>query len=250
LGTGLRNLRLDSHGEDQQAAQQLASTFISASTHYETVHLSLPLPSLAITHLGQCSRLRDLSLKLVGPALRYLSLGAFGALTQLQLHDSTTELPGMHFSLVLPSDNCLQGFSYQMADQDTMLNHLSLHRFIQHITSWITLTSISLSLYIEDNASSVESYEEIYTHLHALPHLETFKWRSNISTILDDTLFPDVLNSGSNLAEWLVVKIPGTFFIGNGEFEVSLPTFVNLLSTYPYIRTLPVQVCCNEMPCS
>jgi hypothetical protein len=250
LGTGLRNLRLDSRGEDQQAAQHLVSTFISASAHYETVHLSSPLPLSAIPHLGQCPRLRVLSLELVGPALRNISIGAFGALTQLQLHDSTNELPGMHLTLALPSHIRLRSFSYQMAYRETRLNQSSLHRFLHHITRWGTLTSISLSLYIEDDISSLEGYRAIYTHFHALLHLETLEWRSHTPVILDDALFRDILKACSSLAEWLIVRMPANFVLSNDAFEVSLPTFVGLLSSHPNIRWLPVLVRCNEMPCS
>jgi hypothetical protein len=239
-GTGLRTL--GSHGlrGSQQAAQLLASTVISASTRYEIVHLSSPLPSLAITHLGQCPRLRDLDLKLVGPALWNLPIGAFGALTQLQIHDSTSELPGMHFTLALPSHVHLQSFSYYLSHRDTLLDHSSLHRFVRHIASWVTLTSIFLRIYLEDDASSLENYREIHTHFHALPHLETLKWISNTVVALDNTLLRDFLGACPQLTEWRIFNVDAP--------QVSLPAFVSLLTTHPNIRCLPVQVSCNQMP--
>jgi hypothetical protein len=239
-GTGLQSLRFGALTGDQQSAQLLASTVISALTRYEIVHLSLPLTSSAITHLGQCPRLRNLKLKLVGPVLWDLSIGAFGALTQLELHDSTSELTGMHFTLALPSHIRLQSFSYTMGYLAPFLNRLSLHRFVQHITTWVTLTSIFLSLHLEDGASSLEAYREIHTHFHTLPHLETLKWRSNTPLILDNTILRDFLSACPQLAEWHIFNVDAV--------EVSLPAFVSLLSTHPNIRCLPVRVCCNQMP--
>jgi hypothetical protein len=235
--TGLQNLRFEG---SQQAAQLLASTVIGASTRYVMVQLSLPLPSLAITHLGQCPRLHDLDIQLVGPAIRNLPIGAFGALTQLQLHDFTNELPGMHFFLALPSHIRLQSFSYTMGYQAPFLNRSCLHQFVQHITSWFTLTSVVLILNLEDGASYMEAYREIHTRFHALPHLKTLNWGSNIVVALDITLVRDFLSACPHLAEWIIFNVDA--------LEVSLPAFVSLLSTYPNIRYLPVRVCCNEMP--
>jgi hypothetical protein len=239
-GMRLQTLRFGRLEGNQQAAQLLASTVISALTRYEMVHLSLPLPSLAITHLEQCPRLRDLDIELVGLAIRNLLIGAFSTLTQLQPYNSTNELPGMHFSLALPSHIRLQSFSYHLNHQDTLLNHSSLHQFIRHITSWITLTSIFLRLHLEDGASSLENYREIHTHFHALPHLETLTWGSNTSVALDNTLLRDFLSACPQLAEWLVFNVDAP--------QVSLPAFVSLLSKHPNIRCLPVQVCCNQIP--
>jgi hypothetical protein len=234
LGVGLQTLGFGRLEGNQQATQLLASTVISASTCYEMVHLSSPLPSLAITHLGQCPRLRNLDIELVGLAIRNLLIGAFSALTQLQPYDSTNELPGMHFSLALPSHIRLQSFSYHLNHRDTLLNHSSFHQFIQHITSWVTLTSIFLRLHLEDGASSLEDYREIHMHFHALPHLETLKWKSNTSVALGNTLLRDFLSACPQLAEWLIFKLPG----GHSAcaFTISLPAFVSLLSTHPNIR--------------